>query len=296
MWRWPLKSKPQPGPGAEPRALEGYLAIALVACALLLYEIAITRVLSVVLWYHFAFLSISLAMLGVGASGVWFAARPPGPRALQFSLLAAAASLPLSVIAILRLRPAVLATGLGEPIGIVLIVIAMLVPMVALGSAICILLIRARGRSIGRMYGADLLGAMLGALLAAPLLQIVPTPQLIAVLGLLPLAALIASTRRVPAGAWIIAVGLIAAIAWREPFAVVWNKSYNEQALRPLYARWTPTARITLFDHGWWPERSSSPCRCSTPPWGWLSSGGLPSRWRCCCPPAGQWDSRFPQA
>ena len=219
---------------------------------MLLYEVAITRVLSVVLWYHFAFLSISLAMLGVGASGVWFAVRPPGPNALRVALIAAAASLPLSVIAILRMRPAVQALGLGDATWIAFVAVAMLAPMLALGSAICILLIEARGRSIGRMYGADLLGAMLGALLAAPLLYLAPTPQLIAALAGLPIAALIVSARRVPVGAWIIAAVVTGAIVWGEPFAVVYNKSYDERTKRPLVARWTPTARITLFDHAIW--------------------------------------------
>ena len=56
------------------------LAIALTACAVLLFEIALTRILSVVLWYHWAFLSVSLAMVGLGAPGVWFSFRPAGPR------------------------------------------------------------------------------------------------------------------------------------------------------------------------------------------------------------------------
>src|SRR5262245_27771925 len=162
--------------------LERHAAIALAACALLLYEVAITRVLSVVLWYHFAFLSVSLAMLGVGAPGIWFAGRPPGERALRFSLLAAAITLPLSVIAILRLRPAVEGLALGENAWIVVVVIALMLPMLALGSAICILLIRARGRDIGPMYGADLVGAMFGSLVTPLFLQVVPTPQLVALL------------------------------------------------------------------------------------------------------------------
>ena len=64
-----------------------YLAIGLVSCAVLLFEVLITRVLSVVLWYHFVFLSVSLAMLGLGAPGVWFALRPPGARTLSRTLL-----------------------------------------------------------------------------------------------------------------------------------------------------------------------------------------------------------------
>ena len=58
------------------------LAIGLIAATALFYEVAITRILSVVLWYHFVFLAVSLAMLGLGAPGVWFALRKPGRLAL----------------------------------------------------------------------------------------------------------------------------------------------------------------------------------------------------------------------
>src|SRR5262244_731648 len=44
--------------------------IALTSFAALLLELALTRLFSVVLFYHFAFLSISIALLGLGAGGV----------------------------------------------------------------------------------------------------------------------------------------------------------------------------------------------------------------------------------
>src|SRR5437868_10969278 len=47
-----------------------YLGIFLFSLATLLLELALTRVLSVALWYHFGFLIISTALLGFGASGV----------------------------------------------------------------------------------------------------------------------------------------------------------------------------------------------------------------------------------
>ena len=57
-------------------------ALALTSFAALLLELALTRLFSVVLFYHFAFLAISIALLGLGAGGVfayllksWFAAR-----------------------------------------------------------------------------------------------------------------------------------------------------------------------------------------------------------------------------
>jgi len=47
-----------------------YGGIFLLSLATLLLELALTRVLSVALWYHFGFLVISTALLGFGASGV----------------------------------------------------------------------------------------------------------------------------------------------------------------------------------------------------------------------------------
>src|SRR5438876_11122832 len=47
-----------------------YAGIFLFSLATLLLELALTRVLSVALWYHFGFLIISTALLGFVASGV----------------------------------------------------------------------------------------------------------------------------------------------------------------------------------------------------------------------------------
>src|SRR3954470_18843072 len=47
------------------------LIISTISCASLLLELALTRVFSVVLFYHFAFLAISVALLGLGAGGVF---------------------------------------------------------------------------------------------------------------------------------------------------------------------------------------------------------------------------------
>src|SRR5436190_21325657 len=47
-----------------------YVGIFLLSLATLVLELALPRVLSVALWYHFGFLIISTALLGFGASGV----------------------------------------------------------------------------------------------------------------------------------------------------------------------------------------------------------------------------------
>ncbi|GAI47516.1 unnamed protein product, partial [marine sediment metagenome] len=45
-----------------------HLGILLLSAATLLFEITLTRVFSVAQWYHFAFMVVSLALLGFGAS------------------------------------------------------------------------------------------------------------------------------------------------------------------------------------------------------------------------------------
>ena len=45
--------------------------IAAVSAALLMTELALTRIFSVTMYYHFAFLAISIALFGLSASGVF---------------------------------------------------------------------------------------------------------------------------------------------------------------------------------------------------------------------------------
>jgi hypothetical protein len=242
-------------------AIHRYFAIAAASAALLLYEVAITRVLSVVLWYHFAFLSVSLALLGLGVPGIWFSRFPPRRGVLTGSLLAAGITIPASIVAITqglgRFHRGDLvgdaATSFGDSaqasflgLEVVFTVVVLLIPFLALGSSVCLLLLRAPGRSIGTMYGADLLGATLGAAFVVPLLDALPTPSLIAATGLLPLgaAALLAPRRVVWAVG--IAVVLLASLLHGEAYRLTYTKKYREGG-RLLHEKWTPTGRIAVF-------------------------------------------------
>ena len=57
------------------------LGFAIVTAALLLAEIALTRVFSGTIGYYFAFMSISVAMLGLGAGSLWVTLRGVAPGA-----------------------------------------------------------------------------------------------------------------------------------------------------------------------------------------------------------------------
>jgi spermidine synthase len=53
-----------------------YAAVFLLSAATIVFEIALTRVFSVAQWYHFAFMTVSLALLGLGASGSFLSLFP----------------------------------------------------------------------------------------------------------------------------------------------------------------------------------------------------------------------------
>src|SRR6516164_160721 len=48
-----------------------YTAVSLTTLATLLLELSLTRIFSVVFYYHFAFLAISIALFGLGVGGVF---------------------------------------------------------------------------------------------------------------------------------------------------------------------------------------------------------------------------------
>src|SRR5215510_4613979 len=79
--------------------------LTLVALATILFEVLLTRIFSLTMWYHFAFMAVSVAMFGmtVGAIAVFLA---PGafpdrnlPRSLALSALGVAVCIPLAVLA-----------------------------------------------------------------------------------------------------------------------------------------------------------------------------------------------------
>ncbi len=222
-----------------------HAAIALVSAAVILLQITVTRILSVLLWYHWAFFSISLAMLGIGAPGVWLAMRPPrdGRRLLEASLLSAAVLVPLGVIAMVRG-----ARLFGEHA--ILLCLASLLPgVLALGTAVCWLLMDAPGPSVGRRYAFDLLGACAGAVLVVPAMTVIPTPALCAAAGFFPLAACWWLRPKAWPRVLVPALALAAILADGRLLALRFTKSYEEvSVMTPIYERWTPTARIAVFD------------------------------------------------
>src|SRR5260370_42288375 len=63
-----ITSSAESGKGRWPQL---YLGVAFTTLATLILELSLTRIFSVVFYYHFAFLAISIALFGLGAGGVF---------------------------------------------------------------------------------------------------------------------------------------------------------------------------------------------------------------------------------
>jgi hypothetical protein len=170
-----------------------YLGLFLLSAAALAFEITLTRLFSVTQWYHFAFLAVSVALLGYGASGTALSlvprwARPPTTRrALILALLFAASTigayLSLNHLPFDSYR---IAWERVQILYLVLYYLALTVPFFCAGLVTGLMLTAHPGRA-ARLYAANLLGSALGGLvpvLAFPLLG-EGTVLIIAALGLL---------------------------------------------------------------------------------------------------------------
>ena len=176
-------------------------AVALLSAATIAYEILLTRLFSTVLWHHFAYMIISVALLGVGASGTvlsYFkdrlAARLNASfavAALVFSLTSIAGFLLAERIAF---NPLEVIWDPRQQLYLLQIYLLLAVPFFA--SALGIgLALASLGEQISAIYRADMIGAGLGALVIVGLLFLIPAGEALRAVGLLGLpAAILAAT------------------------------------------------------------------------------------------------------
>ena len=149
-----------------------YACVLLVSAATLLFEIALTRIFAVTQGYHFAFLAISLALLGFGASGTALALVPKlasrdiRPVVAGSGLLFAVSS--TGGLYATNVLPFDAYTLLWEPSQLAylaLYYLALAVPFFFAGSIVGGCLARHPSRA-GVLYGANLVGAGIGCLLS----------------------------------------------------------------------------------------------------------------------------------
>jgi SAM-dependent methyltransferase len=175
----------------------------LISAAAIAYEILLIRILSIVQWHHFAWMIISLALLGYGASGTVIALarawlEPRFEQAFASGALLFSIAMVLCLVLGQRVPFNALAV-IWEPVQLFYLAALYLLFMLPfLFAAGCIgLAFACRGERADRIYLADLLGAGLGAALVIAVLFLLPPQRaVVAFAGLALAASALAATRR----------------------------------------------------------------------------------------------------
>lgn len=158
---------PSTAPVAQRRLPSVLLSVGATAGAVIGLQLSLTRLFSLIIWYHFAFLAISLAMLGLAVGATL--KRPESLSTHERSALGAlVASLSTAVILLavpqMRFELSVLANARQFSLFLLLIVMV-IIPFAAAGYALTEAL-RAEQPRAGLVYGADLIGSGLAGILA----------------------------------------------------------------------------------------------------------------------------------
>jgi hypothetical protein len=207
-------------------------AVGILAGASIAYEILLTRLFSILLWHHFAHMIISVALLGIGASGTALAFLRDA-LASRFTLAFTACATLFAVSAVggfalaqrVPFNPLEVIWDLEQQLHLARIYLLLALPFFAVGVAIGLAFVRFSDR-IAAIYRADLVGAGSGALLVVGLLFALPVQdglRVIAGLGLVS-AALAAWAGAARAAAVALSAMAIASV-------VAWPSSWLE--LRP---------------------------------------------------------------
>ena len=236
--------------------------IGAVSAALLMTELALTRIFSVTMYYHFAFLAISIALFGLSASGVLVyilrhrLARLPTTELLTRGALVHAVATLSSLACLVRIRVGLNYSPRNLALMIAIYVLAAL-PFLTGGTVVSAAFARLTPR-ITVLYAADLIGAAAGCLVLIPLLNQLGAPGVVFVAASLSLVASIcfapfgSRVRAASFGIAVLAVPLVAQLSGAHPFDVRDTKGHEGD--RVLFSKWNSFSRIAVYDrtHGDW--------------------------------------------
>ena len=253
-----------------------YLGLCTTTLSTLMFEILLTRIFSVTMWYHYAFVAISLAMFGMtlGALIVYLLPRVfvkdrVRPHLCLTSLFFAVA---IVVCFLVHLGLPLLMKAnrnVAGPLSVhvlVLTYIVVSIPFVFSGMAVSLALTRFPTQ-IGKLYGVDLAGAALGCFLLILVLDITDGPTAVIVVATLAAMgavcfAMEARSRKLLTAATLAAVLLGSVSAWhtilvhrQSPvirLAVV--KGQSDPPL--LYEKWNSFSRVDVVGD---PEHAAAP-------------------------------------
>ncbi len=250
-------------------------AVGLASFSTIALELMLTRVLSVTMYYHFAFMVISIAMLGLSVSGVCIYLLPRFFRDRRAPILAAAFMLVFSLLSLWTLS-----STLSNPISLTnwrdnlgrlgSLYLSSALTLLSSGFAISLAIASAKER-IGQVYAFDLVGAALGCVFVIPTVSAFGGPgALLAAAGVGALSAALFAlsagdqaspkARAALGGVSVIAALLLFFLAAGESDAQRFGAARNPDKFlgrRPVqFEKWNSFSQITVApagadDHKW---------------------------------------------
>jgi hypothetical protein len=236
--------------------------VALISATLLMTELCLTRIFSVVMYYHFAFLAISIALFGLSASGVFaYVVRRRLDRhdvdwlLTRHSVIYAVCTI-VALFALVRLRVGLNYSPRNLALMLAIYALASL-PFFAGGLVVTVAISRLASRA-SAVYAADLTGAAAGCLLLIPLLDRLGAPGVVLTASALAFAAAVvfapAARRARVAGLSLALMIVPLAGQWsgRAVFDVVDTKGHQRDTV--LFSKWNSFSRVGVYarTHGDW--------------------------------------------
>lgn len=239
-----------------------FVGLFLVTLATILYELLLTRIFSVTLFYHFAFMSVSLAMFGMtfGAGLVNAASKLFPPERSSFNLWLYSLLFSLTTLASFWAQitiPASIEFASGFTIAATFTVLG--IPFFFSGIVVCLALTQFP-KQVGKLYAADLFGASVGALALVWLLNLVDGPTaVIWVAAITAGGALcfgLSNKKGIVIASSLVLSGLLA-LALSNPATHLvklgWSK--GDENVKPLYEKWNSFSRIRIYGDPDTPEK-----------------------------------------
>ena len=190
-----------------------YAGLFLVTFATLMYEVLLTRIFSVTMWYHFAFMSISIAMFGMSVGAVivyalpeYFVASRTHEHLAQSAALFAL-TIVISFFTHLSI-PFAPRPNLVFVYSVAVTYIALALPFIFSGICVCLALTRFSS-NISRMYAADLAGAAVGCFAVIALLTVADGPSCVIVIAAVGAGAATIFARAQSSSSWVRTASLV---------------------------------------------------------------------------------------
>ncbi|WP_341319400.1 SAM-dependent methyltransferase [Paraburkholderia sp. IMGN_8] len=171
------------------------LALSLLSATALGYEILMMRLFSIIQWHHFAYMTISVALLGYGAAGAmvalaqrWLAPRFAAVFAGGAVLFGVSAVVSFALAQRVAFDPLEILWDPQQPLRLLLIYLLLFVPFFCAATSVCLTFTRFTDQ-IPRIYSFDIVGAGSGSLAIIVALFALAPPDALRLVGGAGLAA-----------------------------------------------------------------------------------------------------------